>query len=119
MPEPTEQTPAAIVQGLITALAAAGFFTLLLWGLPRFVHLPVKPEREGLCAALQCKEIEVNSAAQLLETLHRYGLLPLEQGPVAAILFDGYPADLRATVDFKERKQVFINTLLPSALLIR
>lgn len=119
MPEPAEQTPTAIVQGLLTALAAAGFFTLLFWAVPRFVHLPIKPEREGLCAALQCKEIEVNSAAQLLDTLHRYGLLPLERGPVAAILFDGYPADLRATVKFKERKRVFINTLLPSALIIR
>jgi Bax protein len=120
MPEATEQKPAAIIQGLSTALAAAGIFTLLFWGVPRFVHLPIKPEQEGLCAALQCKEVEVNSAAQLIDILHHYGLLPLEQGrPVAAILFDGYPADLRATVGFKERKLVFINTLLPAALVIR
>ncbi|MFW8601437.1 glucosaminidase domain-containing protein [Desulfobacterota bacterium M19] len=119
MPEATEKTSGAIVQGLATALVAAVFFILLFWGVPRFVHLPIKPEREGLCAALQCKEVEVNSAAQLIETLHRYGLLPLEQGPVTAVLFDGYPADLRAKVEFKERKRVFINTLLPSALLVR
>ncbi len=119
MPEAAKPTSTAIVQGLSTALAAAGIFTLLFWGLPRFVHLPIKAEREGLCVALQCTEVEVNSAAQLLDSLHRYGLLPLEQGPVAAILFDGYPADLRATVNFKERKRIFINTLLPSALMIR
>ncbi len=119
MPEAAEQTSPSIVQGLFTALVAAGMFALLFWGLPRFVHLPIKPEQAGLCATLQCKEIAVKSAAQLLGTLHRYGLLPLEQGPVAAILFNGYPADLRATVKFKERKRVFINTLLPSALVIR
>lgn len=119
MSETAEQTSPAVIKGLFTALAAAGIFVLLFWGLPRFVHLPIKAERAGLCAALQCKEVTVKSAAQLLDTLHRYGLLPLEQGPVAAILFDSYPADLRTNVKFKERKRIFINTLLPSALVIR
>ena len=108
------------VFGLLQAVVAALLFVALLLAGRYFVHLPITTKASTICAELRCRDVSVDSVADLEAALKRFHILNIDPNEVVpAVLFDSYPADLPAISSISKRKKIFFHTLLPMALVVQ
>ncbi len=108
------------VMGLLKAGAAILLFVLIIWAVPRFLHLVPKIGLDQVDADLQCQTVSVYSAADLANALRRFHLFDVDANEVLVpVLFEHFPADFGDVSPVLKHKKMFFHTLLPIALIVR